>query len=84
MSWLAAGVIADLDMTLVELHCNMIIVSIVQQNTIILSCRHLQRENVFIGSLNYSGFREAVSTHRNYMDAYTLAHSVITCKVILA
>lgn len=38
MSWLAAGVIADLDVTLVELHCNMIVVSIVQQDTVILSC----------------------------------------------
>lgn len=38
MSWLAAWVIADFDMTLVELHSNMIIFSIVQQDAIILSC----------------------------------------------
>lgn len=44
VSWLAAWVIADLDVTLVELHCNMIIVSIVQQDTIILICGYLQRD----------------------------------------
>ena len=44
MSGLAARVIADLDVTLVELHCNMIIVSIVQQDTVILICGYLQRD----------------------------------------
>jgi len=44
VSWLAARVIANLNMALEELHCNMIIVSIVQQDTIVLSCGHLHRE----------------------------------------
>lgn len=38
VSWLAARVIADLDVTLVELHSNMIIVPIVQQDPVVLSC----------------------------------------------
>ncbi|TNN75296.1 hypothetical protein EYF80_014533 [Liparis tanakae] len=46
MSGLAAVVIADLDMTLVELHCYMIVVSIVQQDAVILRCGHLQSKRV--------------------------------------
>lgn len=42
MSRLTARVIAHFNMTLVELHSNMIIVSIVQQDSVILCCRHLQ------------------------------------------
>lgn len=38
MSWLAARVIADLDVTLIKLHCNMIIVSIIKKDTIVLRC----------------------------------------------
>lgn len=43
MSWLAARVIADLHVTLIELHCDMIIVSIIKKDTIVLCCRHLHR-----------------------------------------
>ena len=45
MSGLAAGVIADLNVALIELHCNVIIIAIVQQDAIIFSCRHLERES---------------------------------------
>lgn len=38
VSWLAARVIADLDVALVELHCDMIIVSIIKKDTIVLCC----------------------------------------------
>lgn len=43
MSWLAARVIADLHMTLIELHCDMIVVSIIKKDTVVLCCRHLNR-----------------------------------------
>lgn len=38
MSWLAARVIADLDVALIELHCDMIIVPIIKQDAIVLCC----------------------------------------------
>lgn len=44
VSWLAAGIIADFDVALVELHCNVIIVSVVQEDAIILGCGHLERD----------------------------------------
>lgn len=43
MSWLAARVIADLHVTLIELHCDMIVVSIIKKDAVVLSCRHLHR-----------------------------------------
>lgn len=43
MSWLAAGVIADLHVTLIELHCDMIVVSVIQKDAVVLRCRHLHR-----------------------------------------
>lgn len=55
VSWLAAGVIADFDVTLEELHCDMIVVSIVQQDTIILSCGHLPRKTFHNEYLSYLG-----------------------------
>lgn len=42
VSRLAAGVIADFNVALEELHCNVIIVTVVQQDAIILSCRNLK------------------------------------------
>lgn len=43
MSWLAARVIADLHVTLIELHCDMIVVSIIKKDAVVLCCRHLHR-----------------------------------------
>lgn len=44
VSWLAAGIVADFDVALVELHCNVVIVSVVQEDAVILSCGHLERD----------------------------------------
>lgn len=41
---LAAGVVADLDVTLVELHSDVIVVSVVQQDAVVFSRGHLQRD----------------------------------------
>lgn len=41
MSWLAARVVADLDVTLIELHCDVIVVSIIKEDAIVLRCGHL-------------------------------------------
>lgn len=49
VSGLAAWIIADFDMTLVELHRNVIVVSVVQEDAVIFSCGHLQRNRVVRG-----------------------------------
>lgn len=44
MTRLAARVIADLDMALIQLHCDVIIVSVIKKDTVVLCGRHLRRE----------------------------------------
>lgn len=44
VSGLAAGIVADFDVTLVELHRDVIVVSVVQEDAIIFSRGHLQRD----------------------------------------
>lgn len=52
MSWLAAWVITHFHMTLEELHCDVIIVSIIQQDTIVFSCGNLHIQQFYIGYLS--------------------------------
>lgn len=59
MSWLATGIIAHFYVALEELHCNMIIVTIVQQDTIVLICRNLYAEHFWIGGLTSLCVRKA-------------------------
>lgn len=43
VSGLAARIVADFDVTLVELHRDVIVVSVVQEDAVVFSCGHLQR-----------------------------------------
>lgn len=44
VSGLAARIVADFDMTLVELHRDVIVVSVVQEDAVVFSCGHLRRD----------------------------------------
>lgn len=49
MAGLTAWVVADLDMTLEEFHSNVIIVSIIQEDAIVLCSGHLLRRHETLG-----------------------------------
>lgn len=64
VSGLAARIVADFDVTLVELHRDVIVVSVVQEDAVVFSCGHLHRYRVVMGCPPMNRFNRCVHTER--------------------